>query len=610
MRRRTTLGNIGGAQLNRGSARPSLSAKGGKSRRFSMATSASQGAKRASNADRRQSMNGRRSSSGIRSGTISGLRGDPRPISDRTFINSSIRALINYLMDHEYGQALSPKILTRPTQRDFQNIMTFLFHQIDANLPMASKFEDEVLIMFRSLHYPFSISKTSLHAVGSPHTWPHLLASITWMIELLEYDEKVADAEEENLEKAERATGPEDENLSHKAFFSYLGKAYTAFLSGEDEIYTELEEDFVGRITGKNEAASSAMDALASDIASLKEEIEAVKSRRDELPELQQRHADLEEDKAKFGGLITRLEEHKASLANKVQSRSGDISLRKEEISALKASISALKDTVSRQELSPEDVERMRSERERLQEGMEAASALRAQEMRKLQSEEAELARSLESLESSVQDYKARASALGLPARALHLSVDRGAAADAARSRSELLSVDVHAQLKAVLSDAKDDFARRRQSARQSLLNALDEDEKGQETVSEICDAAALLEGRVQRAEESYRREKDSLEKTLAALVKDTEDYEQQAHVLRNPGETEERFGVASRRCAALRRQLESSLNQWNVEHATLHRRIFDCLTTIADAKERTERRVAELREFYRHKMAALTERA
>jgi kinetochore protein NDC80 len=41
------------------------------------------------------------------------------------------------------------------------------------------------------MHYPFPISKASMQAVGTMHTWPTLLASITWMVELLTYDEEV-----------------------------------------------------------------------------------------------------------------------------------------------------------------------------------------------------------------------------------------------------------------------------------------------------------------------------------------------------------------------------------------------------------------------------------
>lgn len=47
----------------------------------------------------------------------------------------------------------------------------------------------------QALHYPFPISKASMQAVGTMHTWPTLLASITWIVELLTYDEEVQSAQ-------------------------------------------------------------------------------------------------------------------------------------------------------------------------------------------------------------------------------------------------------------------------------------------------------------------------------------------------------------------------------------------------------------------------------
>lgn len=40
--------------------------------------------------------------------------------------------------------------------------------------------EDEVPLVFKRLRYPFQISKSALQAVGSPHTWPGLLAALAW----------------------------------------------------------------------------------------------------------------------------------------------------------------------------------------------------------------------------------------------------------------------------------------------------------------------------------------------------------------------------------------------------------------------------------------------
>ena len=61
-----------------------------------------------------------------------------------------------------------------------------MFGQLKPGYKMAAKMEEEVPRVLRMLGYPFSISKQYLYSVGSPHTWPHLLAAIMWMMEIVQ----------------------------------------------------------------------------------------------------------------------------------------------------------------------------------------------------------------------------------------------------------------------------------------------------------------------------------------------------------------------------------------------------------------------------------------
>ena len=63
---------------------------------------------------------------------------------------------------------------------------------MDPNLnPKAlGKLEDDVPALYKRLRYPFQLSKSVLFAVGSPHTWPGVLAALAWLTELLLYQEK------------------------------------------------------------------------------------------------------------------------------------------------------------------------------------------------------------------------------------------------------------------------------------------------------------------------------------------------------------------------------------------------------------------------------------
>jgi SMC interacting uncharacterized protein involved in chromosome segregation len=114
---------------------------------------------------------------------------DPRPISDKSFQNACIRSLIAYLTSHGYDQPISPKALSTPTGKEFLHIVQFLFRMVDPNIKFVSKTEEEVPMLFKRVGYPFAISKSALAAVGSPHTWPGLLAALSWLVELLVYEE-------------------------------------------------------------------------------------------------------------------------------------------------------------------------------------------------------------------------------------------------------------------------------------------------------------------------------------------------------------------------------------------------------------------------------------
>lgn len=120
----------------------------------------------------------------------SGPKQDPRPLHDKNFLNDCIRTVITYLSTHNYPAAVSPKTLASPTAKDFTLIVQFLFQQFDSSMKTFGKMEDEVPMFFKRLNYPFQISKSALFAVGSPHSWPAVLAALTWLVELLNYNEK------------------------------------------------------------------------------------------------------------------------------------------------------------------------------------------------------------------------------------------------------------------------------------------------------------------------------------------------------------------------------------------------------------------------------------
>jgi len=92
-----------------------------------------------------------------------GRANDPRNINDKQFFSNSIRTLVEYLTTHNYDHPINPKTLMKPTNKDYYNIVLFLFHQIDPNYTCVGKLEDEIVGMFKFLGYPFPIVKSNMY---------------------------------------------------------------------------------------------------------------------------------------------------------------------------------------------------------------------------------------------------------------------------------------------------------------------------------------------------------------------------------------------------------------------------------------------------------------
>lgn len=173
------------------------------------------------------------------------VKTDPRPIIDKAYQGQCIKQLLQYLTKNGYAYPISPKSLARPSGKDFGNIVTFMLRKLDPSFQDGHmKFEDEVAMNFKAMGYPYPISKTALVAAGSPHTWPALLAALTWLMEHLQCQE-ADELQQETTEEKSFETMEELERKTDKAFFKFLSDNYSAFLEGNQALTEDLEEAFV-----------------------------------------------------------------------------------------------------------------------------------------------------------------------------------------------------------------------------------------------------------------------------------------------------------------------------------------------------------------------------
>jgi len=115
--------------------------------------------------------------------------------------------------------------------------------------------------LFKLLRYPFQLSKSSLLNVGSPHTWPSILAALHWLVELLIFQEVVQERQEAIQQAAleplraltDGLSDDSQSNLSVEAiwrgmdrlFFDAVAKSYAYFLQGDDASADQTMNEFL-----------------------------------------------------------------------------------------------------------------------------------------------------------------------------------------------------------------------------------------------------------------------------------------------------------------------------------------------------------------------------
>lgn len=107
---------------------------------------------------------------------------------DKTAQNNYIDNIYNFLLEIEFDHSLSTKILKQPSSKLFFGIFNHLISMIDEKLLEKNVLTDDKLPMIiKHIGYPYMLPKAVFVALTAPHTWPHLLCLLSWMVDLVKY---------------------------------------------------------------------------------------------------------------------------------------------------------------------------------------------------------------------------------------------------------------------------------------------------------------------------------------------------------------------------------------------------------------------------------------
>ncbi|KAI7284476.1 HEC/Ndc80p family protein-like protein [Hortaea werneckii] len=343
-----------------------------------------------------------------------GIPQDPRRLRDPNTRAVMGQELMEFLaqrnFEMEMKHTLTHKTMTSPTQKDFNLMFHFLYHCIDPSYRFQKNIDAEVPPLLKQLRYPFekNISKSQLAAVGG-NNWSTFLGLLHWMMNLAkmmeQYSTGVYDSacEESGYDVA-----------ADRITFNFLSDAYKEWLSIEDDDDDEAEaqrkiQPHVDAMAAEFEAANQSnleqVKMLEAESKALQDQIDELSKSAPKLAKLDETIKVLEEDKGKF-------EQYNQSMEAKVEKYLHRADLLQQEIEKCEAELQEatserdeLQRKVDEQGLSVQDIDRMNTERDRLQRGVESTQQKLEESKDRCNKKESETAAKLEELETVIERY-------------------------------------------------------------------------------------------------------------------------------------------------------------------------------------------------------------
>lgn len=478
-------------------------------------------------------------------------------------------SLIGYLASHGYAHPVSPKLLS--TNKEFGRVVAFLAARVDPGAPaLSGRVEEEVPALFKRLRYPFAVPRSALQAVGSPHTWPALLAALAWLVELLQYDEQAGRGGGGGGAFRE-AGAPAGQEASELPFFDSVADSYAAFLSGDDAAAEALDCRLEAQQQGRDAQQAAACERLEACGAGLSERLSAARTLPASLPALHRLRDALQARTSALQADVAGSRAHLEQLAAQQGERRWEAAQREQELLQQRADNAALLARVAGQGLSSADVARLGADRAAA-EGLLAsvqAQAGCAEERAREQGEQAE--RVAEECQAALGGYHAACVALkALPQGAkrarqgafeLHLAPHACGAAQL-EAAGERLRTAVRPGLESV----RDEYRGRYQEAGLARLRLDEQLDASEAQLAEKREQRHGLEAQVARAEGALAAARERIQAAVALADAQAVALEAQAQQAASLGDAQQQGSDAQ--LAQLRAAYDDTAAQCAAEAA------------------------------------------
>lgn len=435
--------------------------------------------------------------------------------------------------------SLTQNTLKSPTQKDFNYIFQWLYKRIDPSYRFQKNIDTEVPPILKQLRYPYekNITKSQIAAVGGTN-WYTFLGVLHWMMQLAQMLDRYY---QDQYDYACAEAGVDV--TSDRIIFRFLSGAYHDWLQGGEDEDDEVAEQrliphvetMAAEFEKANEKYVQELQALEEENRLLRDQLEELEKNAPDIAKLDKHFKILEDDKKKF-------EDYNENVQGKIDKYENRIKFLEEELEKIDLELQTTEDdrinlqsSVDKRGITIQDIDRMSTERDRLQRSVEDTLVRLDETHAKVMEKESEANMKLEELEQVTKSYNSLAYQAGLipstTANAkgvefelfLNINDQLGMSQSHAVSEGDrlladantgyhptnLINLDLRGVVRNHLISLRKEINERRKIALDEDMNRRDLLENIKEAMDEKKSEVEALEHRRRAAEEEFERTKE-----------------------------------------------------------------------------------------------------
>lgn len=358
-----------------------------------------------------------------------GVPVDPRRLREAGTRAQMAHELLEYMtvnnFDMDMQMQLTQKSLSSPTQKEFNAMFKWLYNRIDPAYRFQKSIDAEIPLLLKQLRYPFekSITKSQIAAVGG-NNWHTFLGLLHWIMQLAVMMDAYATGAYDEASMEANAPVRED-----RIMFEFVSDAYRAWLNvpedADDDVADQAVQSCVDTMAQRFRELNKDM---LEDVDMLEAEKKALLEQIEELERNTEKGRKLDVGIQTVAGDIEKFEAWNGKVSTRIKSKSQKIGLLEEDIKKIEEEIAesekereAYQDTLGRQGITIQDIDRMSTERERLEKSREATNARLEESRMRVQEKETEASKRLDELDRLVEKYNSLCYKISLvPATAIN----------------------------------------------------------------------------------------------------------------------------------------------------------------------------------------------